>query len=227
MLKVAGGPDERDGAALMAWWGGDGAARVLAHDGDGLLMERASGSRSLAAMSRDGHDFATTLILCRAAARLHVPRPAAAPATLKPLDVWFQALGPAAARHGGLLVRSDAAARALLAAPEGTTVLHGDLHHDNVLDFGSRGWLAIDPKGLIGERAFDYANIFCNPWPVAAEPGRLRQRLALVSEAAGLDRSRLLQWILAYAGLSAAWTLDSDGDPSRALLIAEIAAAET
>jgi aminoglycoside/hydroxyurea antibiotic resistance kinase len=42
-------------------------------------------------------------------------------------------------------------------------VLHGDLHHGNVLDFGLRGWLAIDPKGLLGERGFDFANIFTNP----------------------------------------------------------------
>jgi streptomycin 6-kinase len=39
--------------------------------------------------------------------------------------------------------------------------------HD-VPDFGARGWLAIDPKGLYGERGFDYANIFCNP--VRARP---------------------------------------------------------
>jgi hypothetical protein len=42
-------------------------------------------------------------------------------------------------------------------------VLHGDMHHENILKFSSRGWLAIDPKGLVGERGFDYANIFCKP----------------------------------------------------------------
>jgi streptomycin 6-kinase len=41
--------------------------------------------------------------------------------------------------------------------------LHGDLHHENVLDFGERRWLAIDPHGLHGERFFDFANIFTNP----------------------------------------------------------------
>lgn len=42
-------------------------------------------------------------------------------------------------------------------------VLHGDVHHGNVLNFGARGWLAIDPRGLVGERAFDHANLLCNP----------------------------------------------------------------
>lgn len=229
MLKLAGGPEERDGAALMVWWDGEGAAAVLGHSGDALLMERALGEGSLADMARDNHDTAATLILCQAALRLHAPRPRPPPPTLRPLSAWFRALEPAAERHGGLIAKSAAAARDLLASPRDVAVLHGDLHHDNVLDFGARGWLAIDPKGLIGERGFDYANIFYNPWPVAAEPGRLRQRLALVAEAAGLDPARLLQWILAYGGLSAAWTLESgmpEDGPWRALAIVEMAAAE-
>ncbi len=50
MLKVALNQEEREGAALMVWYGGDGAARVLAHEGAALLLERASGDRSLRAM---------------------------------------------------------------------------------------------------------------------------------------------------------------------------------
>ncbi len=228
MLKIAGGPEERDGAALMAWWNGDGAARVLARQGDALLLERAMGAGSLTAMAADGRDDEATLILCRVAAGLHKPRPAALPPSLKPLRVWFRALEPAARTHGGVLARAAEAASVLLDAPEQQAALHGDLHHDNVLDFGPRGWLAIDPKGLIGERGFDYANLFCNPWPAASEPGRLQRRLNLVAKAADLAPPRLRQWILAYAGLSAAWTLDSgmpkDG-PWRALMIAEQVAA--
>jgi streptomycin 6-kinase len=51
----------------------------------------------------------------------------------------------------------------LLATPHRIGVLHGDLHHASVLDFGARGWLAIDPKSLTGERGFEFANIFINP----------------------------------------------------------------
>ena len=72
-------------------------------------------------------------------------------------------------------------------------MLHGDLHHDNVLDFGERGWLAIDPKRLLGERGFDFANIFTNPdladptRPVATEPGRFGRRLEVIAEAAAKE----------------------------------------
>ncbi len=123
--------------------------------------------------------------------------------------------------------RSAAAtARALLAEPRQVVPLHGDLHHGNVLDGGPRGWLAIDPKRLRGERAFDFANIFCNPdLETAAAPGRLARQAAVVAAAAGLERARLLRWVLAYAGLSAAWTLSDDEHPEIALAVAEIAAA--
>ena len=75
-------------------------------------------------------------------------------------------------------------------------MLHGDIHHDNVLDFGERGWLAIDPKRLYGERGFDYANIFCNPnYGIATDPAIFQRRVEQVCRLAGLERRRLLQWI--------------------------------
>ena len=88
-------------------------------------------------------------------------------------------------------------------------------------------WLAIDPKGLIGDCAFDYANIFCNPdLAVATASGRLQRQAAVVSEAVGIEREHMLKWILAYAGLSASWML-ADGDNAELpLAVAEIAAAE-
>ena len=216
ILKLSVEEDERLGGDVMAWWDGDGAARVLARDGNALLLERATGTASLADMARTGQDDEACRILCATAGRLHAPRTKPQP-ELTPLAHWFRELEPAAGTHGGILARCAASARALLEEPREIVVLHGDLHHDNVLDFGPRGWLAIDPKHLLGERSFDFANIFTNPdladptRPVATAPGRFARRLEIVTEAAGLERDRLLRWILAWTGLSAAWFL-SDGD---------------
>ncbi|MDQ2861545.1 MAG: hypothetical protein M3T55_12650, partial [Pseudomonadota bacterium] len=66
MLKIALNQEEREGAALMAWYGGEGAARVLAHEGEALLLERASGARSLRAMASAGQDDDATAVLCQA-----------------------------------------------------------------------------------------------------------------------------------------------------------------
>ncbi|MDW4800271.1 APH(6) family putative aminoglycoside O-phosphotransferase, partial [Escherichia coli] len=73
MLKLSHEPDERLGAIVMEWWDGDGAARVLAHDGDALLLERAMGAASLSAMAHTGQDDAACGILCATANRLHAP----------------------------------------------------------------------------------------------------------------------------------------------------------
>ncbi|MEX0809747.1 MAG: aminoglycoside phosphotransferase family protein [Dongiaceae bacterium] len=210
MLKIAIEAEEKFGGLLMSWWDGEGAARVLAYDEGALLLERAEGTRSLAAMARDRRDDETTRILCDVAARLHAPRGKPWP-DLIPLEPWFGALLPMAALQGGLLAESAALACELLDAPREIGVLHGDIHHDNVLDFGARGWLAIDPKRLVGERGFDYANLFCNPdRAVATEPALFERRIAIVVAHGGLERIRLLQWIVAWCGLSAAWFLGND-----------------
>lgn len=216
MLKLPQEAEEKRGAALMVWWDGDGAAPVLAHDDQGsVLMERATGSRSLAAMANGSQDDEATRILCDAIARLHAHsehRPP--PAGLVSLTTWFRELPPMAETRGGLLADAADLALELLSSSQDEAVLHGDIHHENVLDFGDPGWLAIDPKGLWGERTFDYANLFRDPTPeVALAPGVFERRLEIVTEAAGLNRERLLKWIFAFAGLSAAW-IYGDGEDS-------------
>lgn len=227
ILKITDQEEELRGGALMVWFDGAGAARVIAREGPALLLERATGDRSLAEMARAGQDDEATRILCRTALALHAPRDRPPPAGLIPLPAWFQALEPAVAAHGGAFAKAAAAAGPLLSRPQSPVVLHGDFHHDNVLDGGARGWLVIDPKGLFGERGFEYANLFRNPdADVALAPGRMRRRVQIVAEEAALDPERLLNWVLAYAGLGAAWSLQSGRDPRPGLAIADQAAAE-
>lgn len=231
MLKISHEEEDRFGPLLMRWWAGDGAARVREYDGDAVLLERATGTRSLEVMARAGDDDAATRILCAAIAKLHEPRDAPPP-DLIPLTDWFRDLAPVAERYGGILRLSDVIARELLTEPRDLVPLHGDIHHGNILDFGPRGWLAIDPKRLNGERGFDYANIFTNPIEsdLPTERGRMARRLDIIIAETGMERERMLRWILAWCGLSAAWIwLDGNGkDPeaTRALEVARIAAGE-
>lgn len=215
MLKLAANEDEAEGGALMEWWAGDGAARVYRREGAALLMERATGGMSLVTMAQQGEDDAATRILCGVLGKLHHPRPDP-PVNCVALSDWFSALWPAAEQRGGIFAAGAESARRLLDAPQDVVILHGDIHHDNVLDFAGRGWLAIDPKRLIGERGFDYANIFTNPDldhpepPVAVRRDRFDRRLDVVCGESGLERTRQLHWILAWATLSAVWFLDDD-----------------
>lgn len=231
MLKLTESDDERQGRRLLAYWNGDGAARLLASsdDGSAMLIERATGPRSLAAMARSGRDDDATAILCDAIAALHQPR-GQAPAGLIPLESWFRELFPMAASRGGALARSAAIAADLLGRQREIVPLHADCHHDNVLDFGERGWLAIDPKWVMGDRAFDYTILFCDPDladpqpPVAVAPGIFERRLEIVLAKSGLERERLLRWIVAWCGLSTAWFLGDD-DPLMEINLAVMAKA--
>ncbi|OWJ77218.1 aminoglycoside phosphotransferase family protein [Haematobacter missouriensis] len=221
MLKVTRSDEERAGYALMVWWHGEGAARVLACEGDALLMARATGRRSLLHMSRTGEDGAATAALCAVLARLHRPRAGAPP--LIPLETWFADLWRFAADPR--LARGTVIARQALAAQRERLPLHGDLHHGNVLDFGEEGWLAIDPKGIEGDRAFDHVRLFTNPdladprHAVALMPGVFETRLRIVARDAGIDRPRLLRWIVAGAALSAAWLLEDGADATLTLAV--------
>jgi len=130
-------------------------------------------------------------------------------------------------KYGGVISQCAATAEKLLANQQDIRVLHGDLHHENILHSAKRGWLAIDPKRLIGERTFDFANIFCNPTKeIAVDKRRLRQQLKVIASAAQLDERHLLKWVIAWAGLSASWTLDEGSDASLAIGVAEIALRE-
>lgn len=214
MLKVTRSVVEVRGYDLMVWLDGQGAARVLRKGGRGLLMERLHPEPALAEMALSEQDFAATQILCSAAERVHQRR-SNPPSSLLTLWEWFEDLEEHT-DHGEAFARAWATARRLLADQRDVRPLHGDLHHGNVLRSPERGWLVIDPKGLIGERTFDFANMLCNPAPDhALGPGRLERQSALIAREAGLDRARLLAWVGAYAGLSAAWHLE-DGHVEQA-----------
>jgi streptomycin 6-kinase len=228
MLKVTDDADERHGHLLMRWWAGNGAARVLAYDDGAVLLERATGPGSLVTLANEGKDQDATRIICGVARQLHAPR-GAPPPGLVPLIMWFEPLAPTAQAQGGILMHAAAVAPDLFATQREIVPLHADLHHENILDFGERGWLAIDPKRVIGERTFEYTILFCDPdlglphLTIARRPEIFARRIEVVSEAAGLEARRLLLWILAWAGLSAAWQIDDNLDPGIELRVAEMA----
>lgn len=217
MLKLAASEDERRGSRIMAWWGGRGAAPILAHANEALLMVRAEGPRTLS----DESDSVATAILCRSVDALHCDR--AEPPPAPPLARLFTALFEITDQR---LEGPRRVAGGLLESQQDVVLLHGDIHHANVLDFGEMGWLAIDPWGYRGERAYDYANILRNPTlERVTAPGRFDRCAAQIAAEARLELPRLLRWIYAHAGLAAAWDMADGQDPSRSNAVLELAGA--
>jgi streptomycin 6-kinase len=93
-------------------------------------------------------------------------------------------------------------------------LLHGDLHHHNVLSSG-RGWLAIDPKGVIGPAGYEVGPFLVNPTPEFARrpdlPTLMERRVEILAEHLGLEQRAVRGWGLVYAVLSAWWTIEDRG----------------
>ncbi len=126
-----------------------------------------------------------------------------------------------------MLAEAEEAFVSLLATSAAPVVLHGDLHHFNILSAERESWLAIDPKGVVGERAYEVGAFLRNPWPkLLSEPNPqaiVSRRLDIFSAELGFDRQRLCGWAFAQAVLSAWWTWEDHGRvPERAVAFAEL-----
>ncbi len=111
----------------------------------------------------------------------------------------------------------------LLAENKDEALLHGDFHHFNVLE-SEHGWLAIDPKGVVGPKGYEVGPFLINPVPDFLNGGNPRacpersrraqteKRIAILSEMLSMERERIRSWGLCHAVLSAWWSIE-DNDP--------------
>jgi streptomycin 6-kinase len=103
----------------------------------------------------------------------------------------------------------------LLASQAEPVLLHGDLHHDNILSAQRQPWLALDPQGVVGEPAYEVGALLRNPMPhLLAMPdfkGVQARRVDQLSEALGFDRERIVGWGVAQAVLSGWWSIEDHG----------------
>ncbi|WP_172297085.1 aminoglycoside phosphotransferase family protein [Pseudoruegeria sp. HB172150] len=209
--------DEENAASVLRTWDGTGAVRLLEAAGDAVLLEWLDGPL-LGDLARDGQDDAAAEVLAGVAVSLHRGG-IAPPDGLMPLERYFRTLLDPAPRlrlSGKLAARMEAGralACACLAAQGAPKLLHGDLHHDNVMN-GPRGWVVIDPKGLLGDPAYELANALRNP--VGLEPEilkleRIRHHTDIYAQALDIPKQNLLNWAAAHCALSLSWTLSRGG----------------
>ncbi|MCQ1856264.1 aminoglycoside phosphotransferase family protein, partial [Neorhizobium galegae] len=101
----------------------------------------------------------------------------------------------------------------LIADQRDINPMHGGLHHENIM-LGPRGWLIIDPAGLIGDAAMDVANMFSNPldrFDLTRDEERIASMAGVFAESLGRDVCTILRYAFAYGCLSAAWH-EEDGN---------------
>lgn len=117
-----------------------------------------------------------------------------------------------------LIQKAEEVSTDLLQTQSTSLLLHGDLHHRNILMGKGNYWVAVDPKGVIGESSFEVGPFLYNPIPdLTKNPNLTRllnRRLDILEEILKLDRVRMAAWSFSRAVLSAVWTIEDKGDNS-------------
>ena len=94
--------------------------------------------------------------------------------------------------------------------------MHGDLHHDNILKNG-KSWVAIDPKGLIGESAYDAATFIYNPITELISVGDavdvIKNRISIFAETFQLPSERIARWCFVKVVLAWVWSVEDNLNP--------------
>ena len=209
MRKVAAGARQliAEVEALRAF-GEARAVRVLDVDVDGpsVLLERVTPGTTLAATAPEDDALRVVVSLLSTGWP-----PVSSTSVATPLARFLPALG-APPFALALSIFSE-----LLADSPAPVLLHGDLHYDNILQSDRAGHLLIDPKGMIGDPAFDIGYLVSRPMPSALDalpPAQaLERRLAFLPDALGLDPRRVANFAYVAAALSTAWARE-DSDPN-------------
>jgi len=220
--------DELRGAHYLAWRNGEGAVRLLGLEGQRMLLEYAGERHLVDDLNAHGDDAATE-IAAEVLERLFSPSDTSFPPDLQSLRGRFASLFDKAradrnSRKSGFYIEAAEVAARLLDNPHDIRPLHGDLHHENIMH-GKRGWLVIDPKGVLGDPAFDAANMFYNPLDrddLCLDPQRIARMTEVFAKALRQSPANILDHAFAYGCLSAAWYAgDNDStDEERTLTVA-------
>ena len=195
---------EHEGDALLAW-DGHGAIRLLAQEGDALLLERCKPGSPLSEAGQGPALDVLVELLPRLWISVGEPFH-----TLSDESAWWAEYLPREFRGEQRLLNVALAYLRDLPATQGEQVLlHQDLHGDNVLASEREPWLVIDPKPLIGEREFAVAPIVRSRELGETKRDALYRFDRLTSEL-GLDRERARGWTIAQ---TVAWSTDSSRWP--------------
>ncbi len=203
----------------LRFFNGDGCVTLLEADEvhNMMLLERLQPGVMLA---EQDDDEANTRIACDVMSRLWRPSPP--DRFFIKLTDWFAELSNVRLKFAGstgpfprsIFEKVEKILPGLFTSSTPACLIHGDFHHFNILSSGT-GWLAIDPKGVIGNPEYDCAPFLINPVPnLAYQPDAVRvtsRRIAIMSEQLGFSREIIRDWGLCHAVLSGYWDLTENG----------------
>jgi streptomycin 6-kinase len=215
VVKVGFSQEEfKTEAEALRIYAGGGAVQILDFDPSlvVMLLEHLTPGKMLVAME---DDVAATSIAASVMKRIRRPAPAAhmfptvadwASGLDRLRDCFDGGTGPFSAK---LVDEARQLFSELIGSMGEPVVLHGDLHHFNILSARREPWLAIDPQGVVGEAEYETGALLRNPSPDIFSHRQLERVLARrmdqLAEELGFDRERIRGWAVASAVLSVWW----------------------
>lgn len=206
--------DEWHCGEVLAACAGKGIVRVYEYVAGAVLLERLYPGTALAAIALDGCDEEATEILAGVIQQMSHPQESLqAFVTAQDWGKGFDRYLASGDQQipTPLVEQGQRVYAELCASQQGTRLLHGDLQHYNILFDDERGWLAIDPKGVVGELEYEIGASLRNPYEnpeLFTAPATIERRLKRYEAKLKLDAERALAWSFAQAVLSAIWGVE-------------------
>lgn len=210
--------------AALRLYDGNGIVRLLECDDERcvFLLERLRPGTVLTTLADQSNDHKATSIAASVMRQLWCPVP---PEHNFPrIEEWAKGMERLREHFGGdvgpfpvrIVEEAETLFAELLGSMSEPVLLHGDLHHDNILSAERRPWLAIDPKGIVGEPAYETGALLRNLWQdrhTLSNPKRiLERRIYQLAEELNLCRARVRGWGVAQSVLSAWWCIEDNED---------------
>lgn len=213
----------REARALLAY-DGCGAVRLLEQDesAGALLMERALPGNSL----RESTEQEALASVSVVAERLLSVKTEKLSKAFTPVGTWGLGFEKFLRESQGthsipteMIFEADGIFKQLQRTAERETLLHADLHQSNILKAEREEWLAIDPKGIWGDPAYELGAFVRNPMPTLAERKNLEtvlaNRLDYFAKNFGFGRERIWGWSYSQCVLAAIWSIGDRGEEWR------------
>jgi len=231
MLKMGVPNNElRSEIAALKLFNGDGACQLLESDEERgvFLLERLTPGTMLAELENDDE---RTYIAADVMQRLW--RTVPEKNNFIQLSDWFDELKTVRPKFDGgtgpfpkeIFERVESFLPELFADKD-VKLIHGDFHHFNILKSEERGWLVIDPKGVIGPAGYEVGPLMINPWGSFSDGTsfqiKTKRRINIFRERLGWEREKIIRWATAHSVLSAWWDFESGLDWEYSLNCAKV-----
>jgi streptomycin 6-kinase len=215
VLKVLRQPgDEWDSGEVLEVFDGQGMVRAYEYVGGAVLLERLNPGTPLSGMALNRQDEEATEIIAEVIQRMSHPRESSKEfATVEDWGKGFRRYLASGDNQipNDLVLQGQQVYLNLCATQQRVRLLHGDLQHYNVLFDSNRGWVAIDPKGVVGEVEYEIGAALRNPYErpeLFASAETVASRIKIYEARLKLDAGRALAWGFSQAVLSAIWSVE-------------------